>query len=675
MKLARLFDRIRLHEQLFTLLVAIFIGTVCGFAAIALRGMIAGLSKLFWGDWSPAVGAVAVHSPGWRVLVPTLGGLLMAPIVYKWVRAALGNGAPEVMAAVALNKARIQARVAAAKAMASSLTLASGGSAGREGPIILIGSALGSTIGQWLGVSARKMRTFVACGASAGIAATFNAPIAGALFSVESILGEVGVAHFSPIVVSSVVATVLARYHLGNTPVFDVPDYELISLLEVFPYLLLGLLCALVALAFMKLLFAVEDLFVDRWNIPWMLRPALGGLLLGIVGLWVPHVFGDGYATINMALHGQAIWYLLLGLLVAKMAATSLTIGSGGSGGVFAPCLFLGAMTGGVVGEFAAWSMELPGLQPGAYALVGMGGVVAAATRAPITAIVVIFEITSDYNIILPLMTVCIVSTVVHLTLSKESIYTLKLARRGINLFRGRTLDLLRGFQVHELLRTEVTTVDADEPMSTLLNSMLKSDEVQYYVTTNDNVLSGVINLGDVRRVLIHREGLESVLLAVDVANEGTPECFPDENLSKAMVKFERSGLTSLPVVERDSGRLLGELRYLDVVQHYNNQVILEDTAGSLADRVETLKLGQKVKLVEGYCLTEWEPPASLCGRRLGRLRLPTRYGVHVLMVKKQNTKAEEGAAALADAQYVISQDETLVIYGKDADVEKVLKL
>jgi CIC family chloride channel protein len=379
----------------------------------------------------------------WRLALPAAGGLIVGPLIYFFAREAKGHGVPEVMAAVALRGGVIRKRVVTVKALASAISIGSGGSVGREGPIVQIGSALGSALGQALRLPTAQLRTVVGCGAAAGVAATFNAPIAGALFAAEVVVGNFALTQLSPIVISSVVATVVSRFFLGNHPAFPVPAYSLVSPLELFPYMIVGVLAGGVALAFMKTLYAAEDFF-DATPIPEWGRACVGGLLVGAIGIWLPNVFGVGYSSIAAALDSQLPAALLGVLIVAKILATSITIGSGGSGGVFAPSLFLGAMTGGFFGTLLhGWFPEATA-SSGAYALVTMGAVVAAATHAPITAIIMIFELTQSISIIPPLMAACVVSTLVATYVQRDSIYTMKLRRRGIDLQEEEPRDILR---------------------------------------------------------------------------------------------------------------------------------------------------------------------------------------------------------------------------------------
>ncbi|MGB6001883.1 MAG: chloride channel protein, partial [Thermoanaerobaculia bacterium] len=430
----------KMAEHTFMVVLAVVIGSLGGLGAVGFRYLIKVVQRWAWGSWNFDLGVMISHPWSWRILTPAIGGLIIGPIVYFLAREAKGHGVPEVMEAVVLRSGFIRARLVVVKSITSAICIGTGGSVGREGPIVQIGSALGSSIGQWLRISGRRLRTLVGCGAAAGIAATFNAPLAGALFAVEVILGDFGVSQFSPIVISSVMATVVSRHFLGDFPAFVVPTYQMVSAWELLLYLALGLVAGVVALVFIRLLYGFEDLMESLPIRPWLL-PALGGFLVGALGLLYPQVLGVGYESINQALTGAYPLALLAALAFAKLVATSLTLGSGGSGGIFAPSLFLGAMVGGFLGELAHLSFPDITAASGAYALVGMGAVVAGTTHAPITAILIIFELTSDYKLIVPLMASCIIASLVSTRFSKESIYTMKLARRGADLFRGRDIN------------------------------------------------------------------------------------------------------------------------------------------------------------------------------------------------------------------------------------------
>ena len=465
-------DSLRQTEQIYMVLVSVAIGLLGGLGAVGFRLLIQYLNRVAWHQGSPTLAYISGLPAWWKVLAPAVGGLLVGLIIHRFAREAKGHGVPEVMEAVAIRGGRIRPRVVVAKMFASGICIASGGSVGREGPIVQIGSAIGSTIGQWLRIDERRLRTLVGCGAAAGIAGTFNAPLAGALFAVEIILGDFGVAQFSPIVISSVAATVVSHHFLGDFPAFEVPAYTLVHANELFAYAGLGILAALVALIFVRTLYGVEDVF-DKIRLYPPLKALAGGAVIGVIGIWLPHVYGVGYEAINEALNGTILWSFMLLLVVAKIVAVSITIGSGGSGGIFAPSLFIGAMLGGAVGTVVHLLWPLSTAGPGAYALVGMGAVVAAGTHAPITAILIIFELTSDYSIILPLMISCIIATLLATRLQHASIYTLKLLRRGIDIHKGKDVNVLQPVLVREQMRSGPVTVSPDENLISLISKFI----------------------------------------------------------------------------------------------------------------------------------------------------------------------------------------------------------
>jgi CIC family chloride channel protein len=417
-KKTSIFKTIRTNEHATMAILATIVGVIGGFGAIGFRYLIDFVQLISYGAEGNLL-EVARLSPWYlRIWVPALGGLVVGPVVYFFAREAKGHGVPEVMEAVALRSGIIRKRVVFVKSLASAICIGTGGSVGREGPIVQIGSAIGSTMGQLLKVSADRIRTLVGCGAAAGIAATFNAPVAGAMFALEVVLGDFGLATFSPIVISAVAATAVSRHFLGNSPAFIVPAYQLVSPWELPLYVLLGLFCALVAVSFTLLLYRAEDAF-EQLRFPEYLKATLGGLALGIMGLLFPHILGVGYPAIDLALVQKLSWGVLLLLVAFKILATSITIGSGGSGGIFAPSLFMGAMAGGFFGT--AVHSVLPDITapPGAYSIVGMGAVVSGTTHGPLSAILILFEMTGDYKIILPLMIACIVSSLASTQLFK----------------------------------------------------------------------------------------------------------------------------------------------------------------------------------------------------------------------------------------------------------------
>jgi CIC family chloride channel protein len=606
----------------------------------------------------------------WRLLIPAAGGLIVGPLIYFFAREAKGHGVPEVIAAVALRGGVIRPRVVAVKALASAISIGTGGSVGREGPIVQIGAALGSSLGQMLKVSASQLRVIVGCGAAAGISATFNAPIAGALFAAEVVVGNFAVAQLSPIVISSVVATVVSRFALGNHPAFPVPPYELVSPWELLPYMLTGLVAGLVALVFMRTLYATEDAF-DRIPIPEWSKAMVGGLMVGAIGVWLPNVFGVGYSSITQALTASLPATTLGLLLVAKILATSITIGSGGSGGIFAPSLFLGAMTGGFLGSFIHQWFPDATASSGAYALVTMGAVVAAATHAPISAIIIIFELTQTINIIPPLMAACVMSTLVSTFLQRDSIYTMKLRRRGIDLFEAEEPNVLRALYVRDIIDREPEILRVGDNLETILGRMLASERTEFFVLDDDDRFQGVIHLRELTRTLAEQDVLEHVVVAGDLVERYRHAATEDDDLDVVAQLFGRGNAEEIPVVAPgDTRKLVGSVRKRDLMQAYNQEVMRRDLAGQVQSNVLVASRGAQVELGGGYVLQEIQPPPRFFGKSIREADIANHWGVQVVLIRKRNPEEGTTGIRVASGNDVIAEGDRIVVAGTKAKVE-----
>ena len=565
--------RVQFNEHTIMAFLGIIVGLAGGLGAVGFRYLIRFFQTLAYGGQTDLLELVVNLPWYYRVAVPAIGGLIVGPVVYFFAREAKGHGVPEVMEAVALKGGVIRKRVVVIKTLVSAICIGTGGSVGREGPIVQIGSAVGSLLGQFMKVSAERMRTLVGCGAAAGIAATFNAPIAGSMFALEVVLGDFGLATFSPIVISAVMATAVSRYFLGNDPAFTVPAYELVSAWEFPLYLGLGIFCAAVGVTFTRTLYRIEDLF-DGIKFPEYLKGIIGGLILGVGSLVFPQVLGVGYGAIYTALMQKIVWWLLLLLVLAKILATSITIGSGGSGGIFAPSLFVGAMAGGFFG--AVIHRLLPGLTatPGAYSIVGMGAVVAATTHGPLSAILILFEMTSDYKIILPLMLACIIATVTSGQLLRDSIYTLKLARRGVDLKGGKEVNVLKSLFVKDVMNANVETMPEAFPLKKMAEKISKSKFNSFPVLNDRNQLSGILSFNDYSEAIFD-EDLKDLVVAKDLATTDLVTVCLDDNLYTALEKISSKDYAVLPVVAaEDPTKLEGVVSRRDIIGAYNKAVL-----------------------------------------------------------------------------------------------------
>ncbi|MGZ4447752.1 MAG: chloride channel protein, partial [Nocardioides sp.] len=535
------------------LVLAVGVGAGAGLGAIVFRWLIETFTQVLSGhaDYAADPGSANPHV-AWAgrffvVGAPVVAGLLYGPLVHRFAREARGHGVPEVMFAVARRGGRIPPQVAGVKALASALCIGGGGSVGREGPIVQIGAALGSTLGGLVRVPEGRRRVLVACGAAGGIAATFNAPLAGVFFAMELILSDFAAQSFGMVVLSSVTASVIGRAALGDDPFLSLPPFHVQHVHEYLLFALLGVLAGAVGVGFTRVLYAIEDLCDWAWRGPEWLRPAVGGVLLGGLLLVLPQMYGVGYPVLGRSVAGGYTIAFLVLLLVGKVVATSLTIGIGGSGGVFAPSLFIGAMLGAAFGQGLA--SAAPGLAgpAGAYALIGMGAVFAGAARAPITAVIIMFELTGEYSIILPLMVAIVLATGVSHLLSRDTIYTLKLRRRGVDLSLSPGQHRLRSTRVGDLVVPVGTAVPAGTPVAALVPALALAFHGQLPLVTPDGRYAGVVTARAVA------EALSEGQRADDPAPGPRPG--PRRVAHRDRTRGQRRAGTGRPRGERDLGR------------------------------------------------------------------------------------------------------------------------
>lgn len=559
----RLVTRLNVPKTTALVIVAIVIGVATGLGAVAFIRLLQLFTHLFFASGRLVFVSLGRH---YVILLPAIGGLIVGPLIFLFAKEAKGHGVPEVMTALIARGGRIRNRVSVVKIIASAITIGSGGSAGREGPMIQIGSSIGSSVAQFLRMPTDRVRTLVTCGAAGGVAATFNAPIAGAMFALEVLMGQL-TGEFGLVVLSSVAAAVVSRTMLGNFPSFSIPPYDLISEKELVFYLLLGILSGLAGLAFVRTLYAFEDLSA-RWRFPEYLQPSVGGLMVGTIGLFLPQIFGTGLPAMESLLSLQIPFAIILVLIPAKILATSLTLGSGGSGGVFAPSLFIGGMLGGAFGYIVHHFFPSFTAFYGAYALVGMSATFGAAAQAPITSIIILFEMTNDYRIILPLMTATIVAVLVYRAFDVESIYTLKLRRRGIDYDALRSGDLMAEIMVRDALTHRVVSIQQDATIRELLRLIAETGNEWIPVLDGREELAGVVTYRDVAKA-VDEGRLEDRV--VDYATRDLVIALSDDSLREVLIRLNQGDLGHLPVVDPSNPKqLLGAISRRDVIKAYN---------------------------------------------------------------------------------------------------------
>ncbi len=602
------------------LALAVAVGLLAGAGAVILRGMIRGVQWVFFDQGTRLGVFTGLPIPAWVVMVvsPAVGLLVVTWLVRRLAPEAGGTGIPEVQFAVRMRGARIRPRVAAVKAVASAISIGSGGSVGREGPIVQVGSSLGSAVAQFVGMGAQEMRIMVAAGAAGAIGATFNAPIAGVLFALEVILGSFAARSFGLVVVASVTATAVAQTVLGTEPAFRlVEEFRLVSNWELVLYPILGLITGLIALLYVRSVYGVGDWF-ERWTAPYWLKAAAGGLVVGIIGTFASdHLFGVGHEGVEAAMAGELSIALMLALVFMKILATSVTLGAGGSGGVFAPALFIGAMAGGAFGKSADLLLPTLAASPGAYALVGAAAVFGAAAHAPLTATIILFEMTDNYRIILPLMLAVVLAQLVASRIDPDSIYSIKLRRRG-GLEGPREPGILDFVLVADAMTEEVPRVSPDLPLGDLAELAREHEARSWVVLDPDERPAGIISVTDLERAILEG-GLEERTVA-DVMTQGLVTTRPGESLREAFQRFTDRDVYQIPVVDPDEeGRVVGVLRRTEMMWAYKQ---LADEHARLLARTDALPAHSRFESVNVEVQVH-RGHTRLCGHAVREIDVP----------------------------------------------------
>ncbi len=575
----RLITRLRTDEGTFLVVASAVVGLLAGLMNIMFRTAMQFVHNTLF-----VKGSLLLHisDGGWHrlllPLIPVTGALLLIPFSLRFPGEVNGYGFSRFLETVNIKGGILKFRSILLKTVAPALTIGSGGSAGVEGPIAIIGGTVGSSLGRFLRTSETRMKLLIAAGSAAGIAATFNAPIAGVMFSSEIVLlGDYEISSFAAIVIASGISTVISRWYYGASPAFLVPQYDLRSAAELPLYLVLGLVVGLTAVFYIRMFYRLRDEF-DAAKIHPQLKPVLGAFMVGCLGIFLPHVMGNGYEFIEQALHEHLGFVILFLLVFFKIVATSITLGSGGSGGVFAPALFIGAMIGGSFGYIVHTIFPAATATPGAYATVGIGAFLAATTHAPLTGIFLLFEMTGNYKIIVPLMFSAIIGTLVSKRLYHDSIDTADLTRKGIKLHAGREHGIMGRIRVSDVMTRDMVTVRPDTTLKDLIETMIANEHFFIPVVDETGSMTGIVSIHDVRPVLLE-ERVTRIVNAGDIATEKVITLTPEDDLNTAMEKFSIKDLEEIPVVSVfDAKRVAGMVRRKDVIAAYNKEVLKRES-------------------------------------------------------------------------------------------------
>jgi CIC family chloride channel protein len=648
------------------LLLAGLVGGLGGLGAVAFKDLSNYVQDIIIGS-KPSFLEACLRLPWYlRLIIPSVGGLLAGGALYLLPKKSKGHGISEIMEAVSIRGGFLSFRAAMVRSLSSLMSIATGASIGREGPIVQIGAMLGSKTGQFFRLQKENISILVGCGVAAGFAAAYNVPISASFFVMEIIIGNFAVEIFAPLVVSSIVATLVYRRIFGNAPVYGIPHFSLVSEWELIAYVILGILSGVAAAMFREALRISEREF-GRRNVPLYVKSTVGGLIIGIIGLGYPHVWGNGYNAINTILQNQMGFGLMIVLFFLKIVATGNSVGSGASGGVFTPTQFVGAALGGFIGFAAHEAFPNHVAFASAYALVGMGCLMAGTTYAPIMSILMIFEMSLDYEIILPLMLSCILSSIVARQFHRDSIYTEKLRKKGIRFDLTSEESAMRGIHVEDILRRDVPFIPGKKHLNDVLAHFLKSRTNLLYVVDEQGKLVGSIDLHDLKE-FFNEKDLYSFVIAQDVAAP-VNFAFPEQPLIDVMDTLYLTDADQIPVVDNAKDqKFLGVITRRDIIGAYNREVLKKKI---LTTKFITRKKEKEgidyVEMPAGYRLGKIAVPEELENKTLGEVNFRTRYHFQVLALVRMS---EDGKSErlIADPQLKLNRGDEMIVIGKEED-------
>lgn len=578
-------------ENVRMMIVAACIGVVTGISIIIFRTIVGGIEKYFFEGGKAMLG---VYDGGWRILLlplfPLTGMILLIPLSLLFPGEVNGYGFPKFLRKVNLEGGYIQARTIFIKLISTALTIGTGNSAGVEGPIAAIGGAIGSQIGQTSKVSGARMTVYIAAGCAGGIAGIFNAPLAGIFFASEIVLlGTFEISSFSALVIASAISTVVTRAWYGENPAFSIPAYHLVNPFVELPlYTLMAVIAGLVAVFYVRIFYYIRDKY-NALPIHAQLKPLTGALIIGIMGMAFPQIMGNGYNFIESILNGSGTFFVLLALIFCKIIATSITLGSGGAGGTFAPTLFIGAMIGGTFGHLVNIVFPNMTANPGAYATVGIGAFLAASTHAPMTAIFLLFEMTGNYMIIIPVMLTSIISTMIAKKFNRDSIDTVDFSREGIDIHEGRETSIMKSIRVGKAITEDVDFISEKANINQLLEIFCISTGHFYFPVVDDSgKMTGIVSMQDVKNILYKKNAERVCYLVEGICSRNVVMLTPDDSLFTAMRLFDIKGIEEIPVVESLENKwVLGMLRRRDVIAAYNHEALKK----GISEKAKTISI------------------------------------------------------------------------------------
>lgn len=673
-RLLKFLKHTKLTEDTFIIILAFFIGIIVGLAAVGMKFLIDQVSFFFF----PGNGSIQenISNTSWylRLLLPVVGALAIAPIIYYFSPEARGLGFYEVINSILFKGGKMNPRIVVTKTLTNTISVSTGSSVGIETPIIQVGAGIGSTIGQLFKLTDKRLKTIAACGTAAAIAAIFNAPVAGAVFVVEVIVLDIAFSQFSAIFTASLMGAVTRELVIGKFSRFIIPSFSLNSYYELFFYLLLGIICGFCSLLFIRSL-KFSDTFFNNIKIHPMIKPALGGLIVGFIGIFYPQVLGIGYDSINLLFTSNTIvWYSLLIIVLLKALATFLSLGSGSSGGTLSPTIFIGAFAGYLFGMVINYYFPNSNTSPLCYALVGIAGFISGTTRAPITAIIILFELSGNINIVLPLFVTSVISFITATKFCKDSVFTFKLCMQNKKMRNGIDINLTQKLKVDRVYSKSFEAISISDNFNYIINQILKYKKTIFPVIDSRGIIKGVIISTDIKNSVDERNSLQQLLMAGDIAITEYETVTLEDDCNKALTIMNKYDLDGLPVIELQHNKVVGMLWKEDIIKAYLEEVDTIDLANELADNFDLKNEYNLLHTRVGFAITEIVPPIFIVGKSINSLNLYNKYGLNLLAIKS-NVKNDNKIIPNPDGDYIIQEKDSIVIAGETKNIQMFVNL
>ncbi len=658
------------------ILISIFIGAAVGFAAVFFHNSIEFFNQLFFVNTASSLsflGAAAI------ILIPAIGMFIQSLMIKFWPEIARQKGVTEVIKASSFKGGHIQFKSTLFHFLAPVICIGSGGTVGPEGPAAQLGGGVASELGRLLKLSDSRKRMFTAIGAGSAIAAIFNTPMGGIFFTIEIILlNEIQTSTFPALILSSVTASTISRIFLGNKPVFHFPKVAFGNYEYFYLFIILGLITGLLSILFIRYSNFSENIikkYLLKFVPQWVLMIFVG-ILVGVCGYFYSDIFGIGYRGINHILANNLTWNIVLVLLIMKFLLVSLVLNSGGFGGIFAPSLFIGACVGFIytfiLNNFFGFNFD-----PTTFILVSMGAMLGGINSIPISAILIIFEMTQDYSYILPLMLSVVLSFILVQSMFKGSIHIRHLEEQGYRIRNRKEISILQSITVEEIMKKDLPVISEDTSIQKIIgfiiesssNSLEKSNT--FYSIDKANHITGIITFAEISALITEYENIKEVLIAKDIARQDFIKVYPKNNLDEIMRLFEKKDVDVLPVcLEENKNEVIGSIWRKDVIAIYNREMLKYNLADGLARELKTIGKNLTSKVAEGYSIIEHKPKSEFIGKTLSELKLRNKYGLEVLMIRKNSSpfadNEEEAELIVPNPNHVITQNDSLILFGTD---------